>query len=76
MADFCERLSAYVAFWRQGTMNHERLNKLSRNIHHVQELLLQKKKIGMLCEAFVVSLLGGYVGSLLCRETALAKPDH
>jgi hypothetical protein len=27
----------------------------------------------MMCEAFVIALLGGYVGSLLCRETALTN---
>jgi hypothetical protein len=27
MAEFCETLSAYVAFWRRGTMNHARLDK-------------------------------------------------
>jgi hypothetical protein len=73
MTDFCERLSACVAFWRQTTMDHTRLDKFSRNIHHVQELLRQKKKTKILCEAFVVALLGGYVGSLLCRETDLTK---
>ena len=38
-----------------------------------KELLRQKKQIRVLCEAFIVSLLGGYVGSLLCRETALTS---
>ena len=33
----------------------------------------QKKKIKILSEAFVISLLGGYVSSILCRETALTK---
>ncbi len=73
MTDFCETMSAYVSFWRQGTTNQTRLDKLSRNIQHAQELLRQKKQIRMLCEAFVISLLGGYVGSLLCRETALTE---
>jgi hypothetical protein len=27
----------------------------------------------MLCEAFVIALLDDYVGSLLCRETALTN---
>jgi hypothetical protein len=73
MAEFCEILSAYVAFWRRDSVNHARLDALARNIQHAQELLQQKKKIRILCEAFVISLLGGYVGSLLCRETALTK---
>ena len=54
-------------------MNHARLDKLSRNIHHAQELLRQKKKIRLLCEAFVIALLGGYVASIVCREVALTK---
>src|SRR6185295_10837701 len=73
MAEFCEVLSTYVAFWRRDTMNHVRLDALSRNIRHAQELLRQKKQIRILCEAYVISLLGGYVGSLLCRETALTN---
>ncbi len=71
MVEFCEILSDYVAFWRRDTLNPTRLDILSRNIRHAQELLRQKKKIRVLCEAFVISLLGGYVGSILCRETAL-----
>lgn len=71
MREFCEILSGYVNFWRRDTLNHARLDRLSRNIRQAQELLRQKKKIRVLCEAFIISLLGGYVGSLLCRETAL-----
>jgi hypothetical protein len=70
---FCEKLAVYIAFWRESTTNQARLDRLARNTRHVQELLRQKKKIAILGEAFVVSLLGGYVGSLLCRETALTK---
>jgi hypothetical protein len=73
MAEFCEILSAYVAFWRRDNINHTRLDALARNIQHAQELLRRKKKIRILCEAFVISLLGGYVGSILCRETALTQ---
>jgi len=73
MAEFCETLSAYVAFWRRNTMNHSRLDALSRNILYAQDLLRQKKKIRILSEAFVISLLGGYVSSILCRETALTR---
>jgi hypothetical protein len=73
MAEFCEILSTYVAFWRRNSMNHTRLDALARNIQHAQELLRQKKKVRILCEAFVISLLGGYVGSILCRETALTQ---
>ncbi len=73
MAEFCEKLSAYVAYWRRNAMNHTRLDVLSRNIEYAQGLLRQKKQIRMLCETFVISLLGGYVGSVLCRETALTN---
>jgi hypothetical protein len=73
MVEFCEMLSAYVALWRRDTLNHTRLDILSRNIRHAQELLRQKKKIRILCEAFLISLLGGYVGSILFRETALTN---
>jgi len=73
MTELCETLSAYVASWRRDTMSHTRLDKLSRNIQHAQHLLRQKKQIRLLCEAFVISLLGGYVASVLCRETALTK---
>src|ERR1035437_56099 len=73
MVEYCEMLTAYIAFWRQGTPDQERLDRLSKNVRYAQELLRQKKKVRVLCEAFLVSLLGGYVGSLLCRETALTQ---
>jgi len=73
MVEFCETLSAYVTFWRRDTINQARLEKLSRNIQHTQELLRQKKKNRLLCEAFVISLLGGYVASIVCREAALTN---
>jgi len=73
MADFCDILIAHVEFWRKDAINLARLDVVSKNIRHAQQLLRQKKQIRMLCEAFVVSLLGGYVGSLLCRETALTS---
>ena len=71
MIEYCEILIAYIAFWRRGALDQTRLDKLARNIKYTQELLRQKKKIKLLCEAFLISSLGGYVGSLLCRETAL-----
>ncbi len=73
MAEFCEILSAYVIYWRRNTIYQARLDTLTRNIQYAQKLLQQKKQIRMLCEAFVIALLGGYVGSLLCRATALTK---
>ena len=73
VADFCDILIAYVELWRKDAINLARLDAVSKNIRHAQQLLRQKKQIRMLCEAFVVSLLGGYVGSLLCRETALTS---
>jgi hypothetical protein len=69
--NYCRILNADIEFWRQTTPNQKRLDMLAKNVQYVQELLRQKKKIRLLCEAFMVSLLGGYVGSLLCRETAL-----
>lgn len=73
MAAFCDTLAHYVTFWRMNSPNQSRLDKISNNIAHVQELLRQKKQIKGLCEAFVVAVLGGYVGSLLCRETSLTN---
>ena len=71
MADYCEILTAYIAFWRKSAPNQMRLDRLAKNVQFVQELLWQKKKTRLLGETFMISLLGGYVGSLLCRETAL-----
>jgi hypothetical protein len=73
LADFCDILIAYVEFWRKDASNVARLDAVLKNVRHAQQLLLHKKQIRVLCEAFVVSLLGGYVGSLLCRETALTN---
>jgi hypothetical protein len=66
-------VTAYIAFWRQNGGGHERLDRLARNIRMAQGLLAQKKKLRILCEAFLISLLGGFVGSVLCRETALTS---
>lgn len=71
LADFCETLIAYIAFWRKSTSNQVRLDKLLKNVEYAQRLLQQKKKIKLLCETFLIALLGGYVGSIICRETAL-----
>jgi len=71
VADYCQILTAYIAFWRPSTPNQKRLDMLAKNVQYVQDLLRQKKKTRLLCETFMISLLGGYVGSLLCRETAL-----
>jgi hypothetical protein len=73
LADFCDILIAYVEFWRKDAINVARLDAMLKNVRYAQQLLHHKKQIRVLCEAFVVSLLGGYVGSLLCRETALTS---
>lgn len=71
LADYCRTLTVYIAFWRQSTPNQARLDRLAKNVLYAQELLREKKKTRLLCETFMIALLGGYVGSLLCRETAM-----
>ncbi len=71
LADYFEVLTAYVDYWRKTTLNQVRLDKLEANIVYAQKLLREKKKTWLLCQMFMIGLLGGYVGSLLCRETAL-----
>ncbi len=65
-------LEAYQRHWLENEpVNENRLQTLSKNIRIIRECVQHKRKVSVLCEAFCISFLGGYVGSLLSRETQL-----
>jgi hypothetical protein len=72
MSLYTQILNAYTAHWIETEPHRkQRLTRLSKNIHYMQDCIRYKKKLPILCEVFFISLLGGYVGSLLARETML-----
>lgn len=72
MSLYTQILNAYNAHWIETEPHRkQRLTRLSKNIHYMQDCIRHKKKLPILCEVFFISLLGGYVGSLLARETML-----
>lgn len=74
MEVFAQVIDAYRLYWIETEPSRRnRLNGLSKNIAHIRECLQHKRKIKILCEAFCISFLGGYVGSILSRETQLSS---
>lgn len=72
MMVYTHLLNAYTEHWIKTEPHRiKRLTRLSKNIKFMQDCIQYKKKINILCEVFFISLLGGYIGSLLSRETML-----
>lgn len=72
LLEYLETLRAYVSYWRTTTPQlAARLDRLARNLKCMETLLRHRKKIRLLAAMFLISLLGGFVGSLLCREADL-----
>lgn len=67
-----EVLRAYVDYW--GTTEPERaprLNRITKNLNVLESLLKGGKKLRILSAMFLISQLGGYVDSVISRETDL-----
>lgn len=74
MLESLEILKAYVSYWNMTEpARGKRHTQISKNIRCLENLLRRGKKRKLLPAMFLVSLLGGYVGSLLCRETDLSS---
>lgn len=74
MFEYLEILKAYVSYWNETEPERKkRLVQISKNIKCLEDLLRRGKKRRLIPAMFLVSLLGGYVGSLLCRETNLSS---
>ena len=72
--DYLERLKAYVSYWnRTEPERKKKLAHISKNINCLESLLRRGKKQKLIPPMYLVALLGGYVGSLLCRETSLSS---
>jgi hypothetical protein len=72
MREHIEVLRAYVDYW--GTTEPERaprLNRITKNLNVLESLLKGGKKLRILSAMFLISQLGGYVGSVISRETDL-----
>lgn len=74
MLEYIQILAIYVDYWRSSEPERStRLNKISKNLRCLENLLKSGKKLKLIAAMFLISLLGGYVGSLLCRETNLSS---
>jgi len=73
MASYCDLLSEYVRFWQERPTSATALTRMSRNIAYIRAQIKQNKKVRILCQAFMIAILGGYFGGTLCRETALTR---
>ena len=72
--DHVQVLRAYVDYWRTTEpASAPRLNKITTNLGVLENLLENGKKLRIISAMFLISLLGGYVGSLICRETNLSS---
>lgn len=72
--DHVQVLHAYIDYWRTTEpTSTPRLNKITKNLGILESLLENGKKLRIISAMFLISLLGGYVGSLICRETNLSS---
>jgi len=72
--DYVEVLRVYIDHWRTTEpATIPRLNKITKNLMIVEGLLEKGKKLRIISAMFLISLLGGYVGSVICRETNLSS---
>ncbi len=68
-----EVLRCYVQYWRDTEpATSPRLNKITKNLNVLEDLLKRGKKLRIISAMFMISMLGGYVGSLIWRETRLS----
>jgi hypothetical protein len=66
-------LYAYIEHWRKTEpAKVRRLDKLSKNLKSLERLLESGQKLRIVSAMFLISLLGGYVSSIICRETSLS----
>lgn len=74
MFEYLEILKIYVSYWNTTEPERKKkLDKISKNIKCLENLLRRGKKRRLIPAMFLVGLLGGYVGSLLYRETNLSS---
>lgn len=72
--DHIEVLRAYIEYWRTTEpATISRLNRITKNLRSLECLLERGKKLRIILAMFLISLLGGYVGSLISRETDLSS---
>lgn len=72
--DHVKVLHAYIDYWQTTEpVTIPRLNKITKNLRSLESLLKRGKKLRIISAMFLISQLGGYVGSVICRETDLSS---
>lgn len=72
--DYIKVLHAYIDYWRTTeSATVPRLSKITKNLGLLENLLNRGKKLRIISAMFLISQLGGYVGSVICRETDLSS---
>jgi len=72
--DYIKVLHAYIDYWRTTEPTTiPRLNKITKNLRLLENLLNRGKKLRIISAMFLISQLGGYVGSVIFRETDLSS---
>lgn len=66
-------IKLYIDYWMQtNPRNAKRLHQLSKSIRCLEKLIQEEKKLRLIAPLYFVSLLGGYIGSILYREAGLS----
>jgi hypothetical protein len=72
--DYIKVLHAYIDYLRTTEpATIPRLNKITKNLRLLENLLNRGKKLRIISAMFLISQLGGYVGSVIFRETDLSS---
>lgn len=73
LLDHLDAINEYIIYWGQTEPETaKRLNKLSKSIRCLEALIKQEKKLRLMPPLYFVSLLGGYLASLIYREAQLS----
>ena len=72
LGDF-DRMKQQIEYWRQTvpTERLDRINRLYKSVSCFERLIKEEKKMKLISPLYFVGLLGGYIGSLLYKESAL-----
>ena len=72
--DYIEIINEYIKYWNKSEPEkRDNLKRLSKSINCFTRLLVEEKKLKLLARLYLISLLGGYFGSFICRETNLSS---
>lgn len=70
--EYIEILKVYVIRWHDTEPDkRSRIHTIDRNIQCLERLVGERKKLKLIAPMYLISVLGGFVGSLLARGTNL-----